>query len=133
MSRSLHEYLRHILDETDYLIEESSKITQEEFFLNGTLKRSFVRSLEIIGEATKHVPEKIKNTYSDMEWRNIAGMRDKLIHAYFGVDYSLVWTTVVHLIPTLKDYIELILRSEIDPSKQRFDKNTGPADKCDQG
>ncbi len=119
MSRSLHDLLQHIIDEADYLTEESSKLTRDEFLENRTLKRSFVRSLEVIGEAVKQIPEGIRDTYPNIEWRNIAGMRDKLIHAYFGVDYSLVWMTVTDLVPELKSYIQFIMKSENDPSVSR--------------
>ncbi len=112
MSPFLHEFLRHITEEAEYLIEESSKITQGQFIQDKTLKRAFVRSLEIIGEATKHIPEEIRIKYPEAEWRNIAGMRDRMIHAYFGIDYSLVWLTVTERIPSFKDYIESILQAE---------------------
>ena len=59
-----------------------------------TLKRAFVRSLEVIGEAAKHVPDEVRQRYSHIEWRAIAGMREWLIHGYFGVDYEIVWDVI---------------------------------------
>jgi uncharacterized protein with HEPN domain len=112
MSPLLHEFLQHILEEADYLMEESAKLTREQLMQDRTLKRAFVRSLEIIGEATKHIPEAIRIKYPDAEWRNIAGMRDRMIHAYFGIDYSLVWLTVTDPIPSFRNYIHNILRAE---------------------
>jgi uncharacterized protein with HEPN domain len=64
------------------------------FLQDETLKRAFVRSLEIIGEAVKKVPEDFRAKYSQVEWRKMAGTRDRLIHDYLGVDYELVWDTL---------------------------------------
>ena len=77
-----------------------------------TLKRACVRSIEIIGEAVRKLPDEFRQTYSDIEWRAIAGMRDKLIHDYFGVDYALVWDVVTNKIPELQMYIGNILAAE---------------------
>jgi uncharacterized protein with HEPN domain len=72
------------------------------FLADETLKRAFVRSIEIIGEATKHVPDDFRARHPQLEWRAMAGMRDRLIHGYFGVDYELVWDVVVHKVPILR-------------------------------
>jgi uncharacterized protein with HEPN domain len=90
MSVSYLEYLRHILDETEYVMTKTGGLSQEQFIIDETLKRAFVRSLEIIGEATKKVPENFRQKYPQVEWRAMAGMRDRLIHDYFGIDYDLI-------------------------------------------
>ena len=82
----LREYLQHILDEADYLIEQSQDLDVGMFLEDDTLRRAFVRSLEIIGEAAKRIPADFKDEHPEIEWRSMAGMRDRLIHGYFGVD-----------------------------------------------
>lgn len=71
------------------------------FCQNETLKRAYVRSLEIIGEAVKQLPNSLRQKYDTIEWQAMAGMRDRLIHNYFGVDYDIVWDVVVNKIPVL--------------------------------
>lgn len=78
-------YLLHILQEIDYLLMQSSGLGFEAFAQDETRKRAFVRSLEIIGEAVKNIPDAIKQKYPDVGWRKIAGMRDKLIQAHFNL------------------------------------------------
>jgi uncharacterized protein with HEPN domain len=68
-----------------------------------------IRKFEIIGEATRHVPDNLKEEYPDIPWKRMAGMRDRLIHAYFGVDYKLVWEAIKIDIPKLKPRLEEVL------------------------
>lgn len=112
MSKSTLEYLHHIISETSYLLEHCGKLTYDDFVGDETLKRAFTRSIEIIGEATKNVPESFRTQHPDIEWRSIAGMRDKLIHHYFGVDYEIVWDVIVNKIPILHQQIKQILSAE---------------------
>lgn len=113
MSKSPLDYLRHILDECDYVVSVITEDTVKDDLLdNETLKRAVVRSLEIIGEATKKIPDDFKANWSGISWRNMAGMRDKLIHDYMGVNYSIVWDVVKNIIPVLKEQIEEIITEE---------------------
>jgi len=82
------------------------------FLRDETLQRAFVRSLEIIGEAVKQLPDDVKQRYSHLEWRAMAGMRDRLIHGYFGVDYDIVWDVVTNRIPALQQAVEYLLHQE---------------------
>jgi len=109
MCYSLSNYLSHIVDETSYLINTCQGLDKDTFMENGTLKRAFVRSLEIIGEAVKHLPNDFRESYPSIKWRKMAGMRDKLIHNYFGVDYDLVWDAVIKEVPILDSKIRDIL------------------------
>jgi uncharacterized protein with HEPN domain len=110
MSFEPREYLRHILAEADYLVAHSQGLSPEMFHADETLRRAFVRSLEIIGEAAKKVPPELRQWHPGIEWRAMAGLRDRLIHDYFGVDYDLVWDVVTVKIPDLKRALERIIK-----------------------
>jgi uncharacterized protein with HEPN domain len=112
MLPSALEYLQHILDETEYLMGQTQGLTQEQFMRDATLKRAFVRSIEIIGEATKQIPDDLRQKYGHLEWRAMAGMRDRLIHGYFGVDYDIVWDVAIHKVPALHQTIKQIIEDE---------------------
>lgn len=104
------EYLRHIVAEAEYLTEQTASISKDDFLKNATLRRAFVRSLEIIGEATKKLPDDFRARYPRVEWRAMAGMRDRLIHDYFGVDHDLVWEVATQKIPELRIALRRILQ-----------------------
>ncbi len=81
----------------------------EDFEADDKTSSAVIRKFEIIGEATKNVPESIRQKYSTIPWREMAGMRDKLIHFYFGIKYDLVWATIKDVIPEVKPLIRKIL------------------------
>jgi uncharacterized protein with HEPN domain len=112
MSTSAQAYLHHIINEAQYLMQQTQGLDKDEFLHDETLKRAFVRSLEVIGEAAKQIPDGLKQKYSHVEWRAMAGMRDRLIHGYFGVDYDVVWDAVTNNVPALHQEISEILQSE---------------------
>ena len=99
MRPSTRDYLEHILDEARYLLDESRGLERDSFLGDRTLKRAFVRSIEVMGEAVKQLPDSIRQQYPDVDWRGIAGMRDRLIHFYHGVDYETVWDAVTGKVP----------------------------------
>ena len=109
MQPSTREFLEHILDEARFLLGASKGVDWESFRQDEILKRAFVRSIEIMGEAVKNIPDSVRQQYSGVEWRAIAGMRDRLIHEYYGVNYRMVWDSVTNKVPALAESIELIL------------------------
>ena len=109
MSKVPTEYLRHILDEIEFILEKSKGLNEDGFGRDETLKRAFARSLEIIGEAVKSLPQDFKDNNQEIDWKSLAGLRDKLIHHYFGVDYGIVWDVVISEIPELKKKVEKLV------------------------
>lgn len=110
MSEHYKTYLLHIRDECRYILSVTQKgLTYEKMTGDETVKRALVRSLEIIGEAGKKIPVDIKLKWKEIEWKQIAGMRDRLIHDYIGINYTIVWDVVINKIPSLLQQIENIL------------------------
>lgn len=92
----------HILECIELLDKYTNKRTKNDFFTDTQLQDSIIRRIEIIGEAVKNIPKDIKEKYSDIPWKKIAGMRDILIHEYFGIDLMLTWEVIQTDIPNLK-------------------------------
>ncbi len=107
------DYLDYIQDIVDSIIDIENFIGDMDFNDFSQDKKTLnavVRSLEVIGEAAKKVPESLRKKYQSLPWREMAKMRDKLIHGYFGVDIDIVWKVVKDEIPPLKPLIEQALR-----------------------
>ncbi len=109
MSYEPHEVLRLILAEADFLVEVRTTLTRQVLEEDPILQRAIVRSLEIIGEASKRVPAERRNANPAVEWRAMARMRDRLIHDYFGVDLDIVWRVLQTNIPALQEEVRRIL------------------------
>ena len=103
-------YLKHILDAISNIEKFMKGVSKEAFSSNIEKQYAVLRGLEIIGEATKSLSEELKTKYPQVPWKEIAGMRDKLIHQYFGVDLELVWETIRKDLPKLKNPIIRILK-----------------------
>lgn len=102
-------YLRDILDAINAIESFVEQMDFDQFKQDDKTSSAVIRKLEIVGEATKNIPEKTIQKYSDVPWKEMAGMRDKLIHFYFGVNYRLVWKTIKNRIPRVKPIIQRIL------------------------
>jgi len=112
MSFGPRDYLQHILTEAEFLLEQSAHISKEDYLSSEVLRRAFVRSLEVMGEAAKNVPMEYKSLHPDLEWRALAGTRDRLIHGYLGVNHVIIWDIVTKKIPALRSRIEELLRED---------------------
>lgn len=108
----MRDYRLYLLDIME-AIRKITKYTDEEdfetFIKDDKTVDAVIRNLEIIGEAVKNIPEEVKEEYPDIRWKDIAGMRDKLIHDYFGVDYELVWKVIKEDMLELREKVKGIL------------------------
>ena len=110
MCKSFVPYLQHILDECNYINSVITNDMSTDWFLaDETLTRAVVRSLSRIGEATKNIPAEVKYEWRSIEWKQMAGMRDRLVHDYMGVNYHIVWDVAKNIIPTLTTQIREVL------------------------
>lgn len=111
MDREFEDYLRDILDTMEKAQRFVENLSYEEFTEDDKTFFAVVRALEIIGEATKNIPDDSRKENPDVPWKDMAGMRDILIHDYFGVDMETVWLTVTEKIPEVKPLIQKMLEN----------------------
>ena len=104
-------YLKHILDTICDIEQFMQGLSKDEFFRNKEKQYAVLRGLEIIGEATKNLSRELKKGCPEVNWTDIAGMRDKLIHVYFGVKLPVVWKTVKEDLPNLKKHVQNLVDS----------------------
>lgn len=116
MKRNIAFYLKDILDSINFIQQYTANISSEDFEKNIQLQDSVVRRLEIIGEAAKNIPKDFREKHPSIPWREIAGLRDVLIHQYFGIKINRIWKVVNSELLQLKEKMEKIL-SEISAEK----------------
>ncbi len=105
-------YLQHIKQPIEQI--DAYRSTRDDFMQNPMMQDAIIRQLEIIGEATKMISSETRTKYPSLPWREMAGMRDKLIHAYFGVDLAAVWDTADSDLPPLARQIQEIINCMTD-------------------
>ncbi|MBL7078198.1 DUF86 domain-containing protein [Candidatus Shapirobacteria bacterium] len=105
-------FLSHILESISEIEKYLEGVSEDEFSRSTQIQDAVVRRLEIIGEATKNIPISLKDKYPKIPWRKIAGMRDVLIHGYFGVNMGLIWDASTRDIRDLKKEVQEIIEKE---------------------
>lgn len=108
MKRDYSFYIKDILQSIRQIEKFVEGLSYEEFRHDDKTVSAVIRKLEIIGEAAKHVPAKIKQSHPELPWTEMARMRDKLIHGYFGVDSDIVWKVIKLRLPEVKMLLEKI-------------------------
>ncbi len=112
-------FLKHIVDSINDIREFSGGLSKDVILKDKLRKSAILRELEVIGEAIKNIPIDFINKYPSLPWADFAGMRDKLIHHYFGVDWDIVWKVVKDELPELDKKIKEILENEKKEQKAK--------------
>ena len=110
--RDYREYIKDILQECEFVRKYTQGIEYEDFLESDLLRHAVVRALEVIGEAVKNLPNELLEKYPQIEWKRVKGMRDRLAHAYFGVDYELLWRVIKEELPSLCNVVKDMLDEE---------------------
>lgn len=105
-------YIQHMIDAISQIEEYTKEMDYEDFEEDEVRRDAVIRQMEILGEAAKRVSEEFRSKYTEVPWQDAAGMRDKLIHGYFGVDTRIVWNTIQDDIPQLKRKLRKIRKEE---------------------
>lgn len=112
MKKNAFVFLQHILDAIQRIENNLDNTTKDKFSDDVDLQDATVRRLEVIGEAAKNIPDEFRKDHPTISWKDMAGMRDRLIHHYFGINLDRVWLTVKDDLPSLKEKIKEILAAK---------------------
>lgn len=104
-------FLQHILESIELIEKYIQGVTEEQFHSSVEKQDLVVRRLEIIGEAAKNLSEEFKRSHAETPWKEMAGMRDIIVHQYFGINFNTVWDTVNNFLPPLKKQIKELIAS----------------------
>jgi len=110
VKREILDYIEDIISAMDKAMDFVKNMSYEEFTQDDKTVYAVVRAIEIIGEAVKKIPGNVRKNYPEIPWKDMEGMRNKVIHEYFGVKLNIVWRTVKEEIPPLKPLFEKILK-----------------------
>ena len=116
--REILDYLQDIEEALEKIEEFTRGLDFEGFSRDDKTTYAVIRALEIIGEAAKKIPNSIRSRYPKVPWQDMAGMRDKLIHGYFGVDFEVIWKTLQTDLPPLKTVITAAIQKESEISNK---------------
>ncbi len=114
----LIDFLKHIQSELNYIMRATATYDLDSLMADETKSRAVTHSLLIVGEACKKIPDDFRLTYPEFDWRGFSGLRDRLIHHYWGIDQSLFWEAISVDVPINKEWIDVIIEHEVT-------KNTG--------
>jgi len=114
MKRTFVDYIEDVLQSINLIEEFTKDLTYEEFFRDIKTSYAVVRAIEIIGEATKNIPDEIKAELPHIPWRKMAGIRNKIAHEYFGISLKIVWNVAKDELPKLKDDIAKLMKKYDD-------------------
>lgn len=112
VNQNIQVFLNHILENCLVIEEKVKESSEADFYKSTDLQDIFIRRIEVIGEAVKHLPKDFTEKHPEIPWKKIAGMRDMLIHHYFDVDYNLLWITASKIIPPFRKQVEEMLQIE---------------------
>jgi len=120
MKRNVEIYIKDIIEYMERAENHIRNFQLDQFLKDDKTCDAVIRCIEVIGEAAKNIPEEIRISYPSISWRDLAGMRDKIIHSYFTVDFETVWLVVKEDIPRLKPMVKKVLEkmeeTEQDPN-----------------
>lgn len=114
MKRDFTIYLKDILESINFIEEFINDMSFDEFKKDEKTSSATIRKIEIIGEAAKHIPKEVIAANKEIPWKEMAGMRDKITHDYFGIDYEIIWKVIKNRLPDLKTKIKRVIRLKGD-------------------